>query len=237
VLRIAPFAFFHAVFLGVIVLVAPASGQVAARPVSMSEVPLPGGLRAALAAVGDRTAPDRAHFLAEFIRRIYDTPLGLRADAREPVLRSLLAQLNAGGAVTETVPLPLSTKVWIDVVFRKQGTPQTLVSSILQSRGAALFYAGLLSLDDESRAWISEQPALITEITTRRAAAFLTAAPGLRITHAGVDAPGGSAAEPVWQALVGHRPSDAGDFSGCSCGPHTIPRCWYPSWARAETQG
>src|SRR6266480_438327 len=100
----ALFALFHAVFLGVIVLVVPASGQVSARAGTISEVPLPGGLRAALAAVGDRTTPDRAHFLAEFIRRMYDTPLGMKGDAREPVLQALLAQLKSGRASSETVP-------------------------------------------------------------------------------------------------------------------------------------
>ena len=211
-LRIAIFALFHAVFLGVIVLVVPASGQVPARAATISEVPLPGGLRAALASVGDPTLPDRAQFLAEFIRRMYDTPFGLKGDAREPVLRALVAEINAGGPSSETVPLPLSSKIWIDVVFKKQTTPATLVASILQSRNAALFYVGLLSLDDESRAWLADQPALLSELASRRAAAFLTAAPGLRITSAGVQVPGGPAAEPVWQALVGRRPADTIDF-------------------------
>ncbi len=211
-LRIALLAPFHAAFLGVFVLVAPATGQVPARPATVSEAPLPGGLRAALAAIGDSTAPDRAQFLAEFIRRIYDTPIGAKGDTRESALRSLLAQLKAGGQSTDTVPLPLSSSIWIDVVFRKQAKPDTLVASILESRNAALLYNGLLSLDDDSRAWMAQQPALIEEIASRRAAPFLIAAPGLRITAAGVQVPGGQAAEPVWQALVGHRPTEANDF-------------------------
>lgn len=211
-LRIALFAAFHAVFLGVFVLVAPALGQVAVRPETVSEVPLPGGLRAALAAVGDYTAPDRAQFLVEFIRRTYDTPLGVRGDAREPVLRSLLSAMDPAKGTSETVPLPLSPQIWIDTVFRGQPRLDTLVSAILQSRNAALFYVGLLSLDDETRAWIATEPSLISELATRRAAGFVVVSPGFRITSGRVRLPGGLAAEPVWQALVGKRPSEASDF-------------------------
>jgi hypothetical protein len=212
VLRIGLFAAFHAVFLGVIVLVVPAEGQVAARLETVSEVPLPGGLRAALASIGDNAAPDRAQFLAEFIRRMYDTPLGARGDMREPFLRALLSEILASKGPVETIPLPLSQKIWIDVVFRGETRPDTLVTAILQSRNASLFYVGLLSLDDESRAWIAGQTSLISEIASRRAAGFLVAAPAFRVAAGAVRLPGGPAAEPVWQALVGKRPSEPTEF-------------------------
>ena len=63
-------------------------------------------------------------------------------------------------------------KIWTDVVFKKQATAETLVASIVQSRNAALLYDALLSLDDDSRAWIAEQPSLISELAARRAARF-----------------------------------------------------------------
>ena len=211
-MRIALLALFHAAFLGVIVLVVPAIGQVPTTVGTVSEVPLPGGLRAAVAAVGDRANPDRAQFFTEFIRRLYDTPFSVKADPREPVLRAFLAQIKSGPGPADTIPLPLSTKFWTDVVFKKQATPDTLVASIAQSRNAALLYSGLLALDDNSRAWIADQSGLISEIVTRRAAAFYTVAGGLRVTRAGVQVPGGPAAEPVWQALVGRRPAEASDF-------------------------
>ena len=193
-------------------LVGSARAQSAGAQTTVFDMPLPGGLRAALTAIGDHTAPDRAQFLVEFIRRNYDTPFGPRDDAREAVVQSLLAQLKAGGATSDTLPLPLSPRVWIDVVFGGQATPETLVSAILQSRGAALLYCGLLSLDDDTRAWITGQPDLIAEVVSRRPAAFLALAPGLRVTAAGVRVPGGALAAPVWQALAGRRPTDATDF-------------------------
>ena len=202
----------HALFLTVIVLVGSARAQSAGAETTVSDVPLPGGLRAALAAIGDHAAPDRAQFLAEFIRRTYDTPFGPRNDPRDAVLQSLLAQLKAGGATSETIPLPLSPRIWIDVVFGGQATPETLVSAILQSRSASLLYCGLLSLDDDTRAWIAGQPDLIAEVIARRPAAFLAAAPGLHVTPGGVRLPGGTLAEPAWQALVGKRPTETTDF-------------------------
>ncbi len=211
-MRLALFALFHAAFLGVTVLVVPANGQAAPPSGTMSEVLLPGGLRGAMAAVGDRSNPDRAQFLAEFVRRMYDTPFGVKTDAREPILQSLVSQLKSGRGTTDTIPLPLSPKIWIDVVFRKQATPETLVASIVQSRAAALLYTGLLSLDDDTRAWFAEQPALISEIIAKRAASFVTVAPGLRISKGAVQVPGGSAAEPVWQELVGRRATEPVDF-------------------------
>ena len=205
----------HAALIGAFFLIGPAGAAGAGAQSSVSEVPLPGGLRAALAAIGDRTPPDRAQFLAEFIRRTYDSPVDLKDDPRGVALRSLLAEMKAAGAQSdpsETLPLPLSDRVWIEVVFGGKATPQTLVSAILQSRNAALLYCGLLSLDDDTRAWLGGQPALIPELASGHAAAFLAAAPGLRATAAGVQVPGGELAAPAWRALVGRGPETPADF-------------------------
>jgi hypothetical protein len=197
------------------VLLGLAGARGAAAQTTVSDVPLPGGLRAALAAIGDLMAPDRAHFLAEFIRRTYNRPDDPKGGQREVTLRSLLAGLKAAPAQSdpaETRPLPRTDTIWIEDVFGGQATPQTLVSAILQSRNAALFYCGLLSLDDDTRAWLGGQRGLIAELASRHAAAFLAAAPGLRVTSAGLDLPGGAPAGPAWRALVGHRPEEPAEF-------------------------
>ena len=204
-----------AALIGASVLVGPAGTASAVPQASVSEVPLPGGLQAALAAVGDRTPPDRAHFLAEFIRRTYDSPMESEGDRRRVALRSLLAALNAAAPQTdpsETLPLPLSGRVWIEAVFGGRATPQTIVSAILQSRSASLLYCGLLWLDDDTRAWFEGQPALIAKLASSHAAAFLAAAPGLRVTAAGVQVPGGDLAAPAWRALVGRDPRHPAEF-------------------------
>lgn len=208
----------HAVCIGVFVFVSPALAQHADLPGIVSEMPLPGGLRGALAAVDDRGAPDRSQFLLEFIRRSYDAPHGAKADERDAVLQALLAQLDrsslpgAASDARETLPLPLTSALWIDAVFGGRATPETLASAILRSRNAALLYHGLLSIDDPTRAWLATQPQLLSDLASRHSAAFVAAAPGLRVSSAVVRVPGGERAEPAWQALVGRRVNEPADF-------------------------
>ena len=74
--------------------IAPAAAQSVAPGDALSEISVPGGLKAALAAIDDRAAPDRSQFLLEFIRRTYDTPLILKDDQRAATLHALLAELD-----------------------------------------------------------------------------------------------------------------------------------------------
>ena len=202
-LRARTLSALHATFIGVIVFVSPARAQNADLPGVISEMALPGGLRGALTAVDDRAAPDHSQFLLEFIRRSYDAPYGAKSDDREAVLQALLAQLDRSSLLSyapasrETLPLPLSAALWIDVVFGGRATPQTLVGAILRSRGAALLYHGLLSLDDPTRAWLATQPELVADLASRHPAAFVAAAAGLRVSGTAVRVPGGELAEPV----------------------------------------
>ena len=205
----------HAALLGAAVLVGSARATGAGARSTVSEVPLPGGIRAAQAAVGDRTKPDRAQFLVDFIRRTYDSPFQRDGNPREAALHALLAALEAGAARPEsfeTVPLPLSDRIWIDTVFQGRATPHTLAAEILKSRNTALLYCALLSLDDDTRAWLATQPALIAELASGFADELLAAAPGLRVTATGVLLPGGAQAAPAWEALVGQPPEQAAAF-------------------------
>ena len=227
----------HVLAIGVIALAGPPHTLRAGPRSAVSEVSLPGGLAAALAALGDVAAPDRAQFLVEFIRRTYDTPITAQDDPRAASLRALAAALKPAPGRTiqpATLPLPLTPAIWIDAVFGGRATADTLVSDIVQSRGAALLYCGLLALDDDTRDWLAARPALISELALRFPSAFLAAAPGLRIAGAGLRLPGGPAAATVWQSLVGvlsrlavefmrapdHRRWSAGRVSWCNRPPH-----------------
>jgi hypothetical protein len=219
--------------VALIAAAASVRAQGTTAPGALAEIALPGGLKAALAAVDDGAAPDRSQFLLELIRRTYDTPIILKNDQRAAALQTLLAEMNAAAPRTEppgaepsseptirsatgaadTVPLPLTADIWIAIVFGGRATPQTLVQSILGSRNASLFYYGLLSLDSDTRGWLSAQPQLIRDVVSRHPAAFVAAAPGLRVSGSVVRVPGGSAAEPAWEALVGRAPRDAPSFT------------------------
>lgn len=207
----------HAVPLGVIVLVGSAHAQSTDSPGSLYEMPLPGGLRGALAAIDDPVPADRSQFLLEFIRRTYHAPLGKNGDRREADLQTLLAYLDQSSArastgPSETLPLPLPAAIWTDVVFGGSVTVDNLASAILRSRDAALLYYGLLSLDDATRAWLVTEPALLKDLASRYASTFVVAAPGLRVADRGVRVPGGEAAEPVWRALVGQPLNEPAAF-------------------------
>ncbi|MGE5816321.1 MAG: hypothetical protein ACM36C_17685 [Acidobacteriota bacterium] len=169
------------------------------------EVPLPGGLARALATLGDRGAPDRSQFLLEVIRRFYSSGVIAPTDPRLDRLRALTAQLDqaASDSNGDLLPIPLPPALWVDVVLGGRAAPATLVSSILQSRNASLLYCALLSLDESTREWLTGRRDLLAFLSTKRAAAFLVAAPGLRVKNGRIDLPGGDLARPVWLALAG----------------------------------
>ena len=204
-LRVRLIAVLQAVMAGTTGFGVPALAQIAGTPGDLGVVTLPGGLRPALAAIGDRAQPDHSQFLLEVIRRAENRAAG----DRDIVLRPLLAHLDAESSREPTagaaLPLPLPPQIWIDVVFKGRATPNTLVAEILRSRTASLFYYGLLSLDEGTRAWLATEPALIAELATKHPGAFLIAAPGLRVAGGAVLVPGGEAAAPSWEALVGRR--------------------------------
>jgi hypothetical protein len=217
VLRTRFFPVLGALLIGGYGLAGPAGAQPPDRRDSLSDVVLPCGVGSALAAMGDRSTPDRGHFILEITRRLYVAPLAGDATRTAP-LSALIAHLDRCGSArepptaAETLPLPLSVSMWVDTVFGGRVKPERLAAAILESRNASLLYIGLLSLDDTTRNWIASRPDLIAEISTRHAAAFTLIAPGLRATSAGVQAPGGQRAEPVWEALVGRSTKDPAEF-------------------------
>lgn len=207
-------------------------------PGSLHAVPLPGGLRAAHEALGAPGAPDRSHFLLDLIRRHFQTPRrsdpgGARARATLVAhLERAAAAGRDGGQPFETVPLPLTPRIWIDAVFGGRATETSLVASILGSSDAALLYHGLLALDSETRAWLAERPPLVA-IASQSAALFATAAPGLRVRDGVIELPGGAAATPAWEALVERSADAPEEFLRALVAP-SRSRLAYLVWAMAQ---
>lgn len=169
------------------------------------EAVLPGGISAALAAIDDPGPADRSHFLVDVIRRIHASPESAEAAAAARANRALVQHLRTAPAsgARDSVPLPLPPRTWIDAVFGGRGTEAALVPAILESRGAALLYCGLLHLDDATREWLAGEPDLLGDLASPRAAAvFLVASPGLRVRTRRMVLPGGMEADPIWEALA-----------------------------------
>jgi hypothetical protein len=131
---------------------AAVGGSAGAKPPGSEMVP--DGLAPVLGSNGDAPTALRGHELADFIRRTYYSPLaGRPAPDAAPGVR-----LDGPSGSAATLPLPLPPAIWTDVVFGGRETPETLLGAILRSRGASLFYYGLLALDDETRAWLATEP-------------------------------------------------------------------------------
>jgi hypothetical protein len=202
-----------AVVLSVTTLVVcPAAAEESRHPGALGEMPIPGGLTAALEVIGDATPPDRGLFLLEAIRRFHG---GSTAPSDDKGLAALIAHLDAqpapateaatAGARPDTLPLPLPRSVWADAVFRRAVPPHELLAGILRSREVSLLYYGLLWLDDETRSWLAREPELLAALASRHAGAFALAAPAIRVANGSVHVPGGPSAVSAWEALAGAR--------------------------------
>jgi hypothetical protein len=185
---------------------------------TMSAVRLPGGLAAARTALGETGTADATTLLLDLIRRSFQTPVGTKGLRREAVLRPLLDHLDRvakspGAAQSgDDIPLPLTPAFWTATVIGGRSTPETLVRDLLRSPVGSLVYCALLGLDPPTREWLASNPSLLTNLTERQSAAFLIAAPGIRIGDGTIRVPGGNAAAPVWQALVGRPVTEPVDF-------------------------
>ena len=215
VLRASRFPAFLLLSLPVLLCAAPAHPQPADATGALFDLPLPGGLRAALAAVDDRVPPDRGQFLLEFIRRSYNKPVTVRNAERDRALNALLIAIDparASSVPDAVLPLPLPAQVWIDAIFGGRETPRSLAGAIVKSRGPALLYYGLLSLDDATRAWIAGEPRLLAEVAEHLAGPFAVVAPALRVSGGAVRVPGDAPAVPLWEALAGQRATEPAAF-------------------------
>ena len=125
-------------------------------------------------------------------------------------LDTLQAKLNRGESVqiqvpSESVPVPLTPKLWSAVVFQRQVAPRDLVAAILSDRNAALLCRGLASLDDQTIEFMEAHPAMVTRVYEHDAAVFGVFGDSLRIRNGAVVPPGGDPAVPLWEALLGEK--------------------------------
>ena len=117
------------------------------------------------------------------------------ANAGEPLAVSLKA---------DEVPLPLSPAAWTAVIRAPENLSGSLATALLGDRSTALLYFGLLGMDAGTREFFERNPPVLKEIVgSDRAAVFAGTGQGIRVTNGRVAVPGGSAAEPLWQALAG----------------------------------
>ena len=124
-------------------------------------------------------------------------------------LDALIKAANAGQPVSislraDEVPLPLSPETWVSIVKAPEKLSGSLATAILGDRAAALLYSGLLGTDAATREYFQRNTDLLEEIVASdRAAVFAGHGRGIRVAAGRAAVPGGPAAEPLWQDLVG----------------------------------
>jgi hypothetical protein len=183
----------------------------------IGEVPLPGGVEAARVLLRDGTTASRALFVAEFIRRFYDTPRD-SDENQHPQLRALLTHLDRASrdpaAPSDTVPLPLGAEWWSRQVFGGRVGAAGVVLEILRSRDTALLYCGLLELDRPTRRWLGGEKTIVARLVRGGAAPLVAAGPGVRVAEGRFVTPGGEPVREAWERLVGASTSEPAAFLG-----------------------
>jgi hypothetical protein len=202
----------------------PAGGVSAAGPgaTSVAETAasllVPGGASALADAAGVDPSIPRARVLLTVIRALYELPDGLSAaaDARRQrfagYLKRLSEYLEAGPLPGgDIVPLPLPEAAWSKVPDAAPGRRGFLLERIVGNRSTALAYYGLSAVDEQTRAFLAASPEALQAVFDPPLAAVLATCGGsLHVIGTRVDVPGGEAAVPLWEDLVGRpvtRPS------------------------------
>jgi hypothetical protein len=193
-----------------------------ARPVEAvavsEDVPVPGGPVALAQALGIDPVPDRARFLFEVTRLVYENPEIRNASTaaflqalRQPAARGRHADADASRP-SELVPLPLTADRWGDAIFHHRVPRDEIVAAILADRNASLLCHGLASLDDQTLEFFSEHPSLLARLYERSAPLFGGFAGQLHVRANRVVPPGDDGATALWEAAVGEKVTRAERF-------------------------
>jgi hypothetical protein len=176
------------------------------------DLQVPGG-EAALAALGF-TLQDRAFTLPVLARALFDRDQRVpTAAARLTEVRAQLTAYAQSSSDAITIAAPLDAEAWRDILPAVQ-TPESndLFTRIVTDRRALLTAYGLVSTTDSVRAFLARERDLLRFIYEEGAGGFAIASRYLEIADGRVVVPGGTTAEPAWQALAGVSPSRASAF-------------------------
>ena len=195
------------------------------------DVPLPGGAAALAQALGIDPVPERGRLLYEVTRLLYNTPEGRRTSGeafllalRQSAARAARGIPQADTRPAETIPVPLTTDLWSNAIFRRKVAPRELINAILADRSAALLCLGLTALDDRTLAYLADRPSLLERIYERSATAFAAFSSSLRIEGNRVIPPGGI--RPIDPSAVRESQgrADQGRGAEVSPSPRAAPR-------------
>ena len=139
-------------------------------------------------------------------------------------------RLNAGGAIAWDLPhfpvaLPLSPRVWLEVLDRRTAWNEetagdsaaelaaAIVGRLVTETGPARLYAGLAALDGPTLAWLARRPRLQSRLYADHLPTFADFGRALRVRDGRMQTPGGDEYAPFWEELVDAPVTDPERFA------------------------
>ena len=117
---------------------------------------------------------------------------------------------NDTAAKPITIAAPLTADHWRDL-FGPQA-PRDLFAALISNRAVLLVCAGAMNTDASMRALLERDRGLLRWIARTSPAAFWISARSIKIERNRVSVPGGSAAEPIWEALAAEKVTRVPEF-------------------------
>jgi hypothetical protein len=120
------------------------------------------------------------------------------------------AAANDTEAKPITIAAPLTADHWRDLLGPQ--APRDLFAALISNRAVLLVCAGAMNTDASTRAFLERDRGLLRTIARTAPAAFWIAARSIKIEKNRVSVPGGSAAEPIWEALAAEKVTRVPEF-------------------------
>jgi hypothetical protein len=159
---------------------------------------------------------ERGYALALLAREMFAQSAG--ALERAGAVRNFVGQLAQPGQAQEmsadarplSIAAPLTGDHWRDVLQLQDQAD--LFAALINNRAAMLVCAGAMGSDPSMRSLLERDRGLLRWIVKTAPAAFWVSARALKVERDRVVVPGGTAAEPIWEALVEVKVTKPADF-------------------------
>lgn len=187
----------------VLLLAAPCVG---AQDAHWGELPLRASSERLALAVGLEPPVESWRLLFGVSSRIHPASGGqASAGARLQAVQAELARDRPSEEDSSALlaPVPLAPDLWRQAVFDQPVAGGELARALLLDRAASLVYRAVSQLDPETLAFFSRHPELLRRVRIRQPEVFALVAGSLQVEGGRVVVPGGTAAVPLWEGLVG----------------------------------
>jgi hypothetical protein len=179
-----------------------------------------GGIDALARSLAIEPVPDRARFMLETTRLVYES-----GEIRLPSVAAFVQTLRqapkgkpvvaSNASKSDLVPVPLTAEIWSEAILHRRIAREELVHAIVADRQAAWLCHGLAQLDDETLEFLAARPNLLSRLYERSAPLVAAFAASVHVRDNRVvppSGPGGDDATALWEAVVGEKTTRADRF-------------------------